>query len=567
MDNFWNTSGSILFEANATEAEVETRLVLPLLEALGYDRGLDIASKKSVSFHQGRKPRGRPNEADFVLYNGSDRSNYASLMVVEAKRPKEKLEYGQEQAESYAFALRAPIYLLINGLALEIWQLQVVESSALIFDCTIVELLKHRGEIEALISKAAVIQYCKKLGLKNFVSVAEDTTNYISAEVKRTKLARLFIHRTLTQSSVLPEIDSSNLLTEFHSGALITGPSGYGKTELSHHLFCTALSDYEASRDQRIPLEIPLLELDAVGSSIQVFAHHRVQAHCPQITKAKFEDMLRQNGAIYILDGMERVHSNRRSILAAQISNVLRDFPKISVFVFSRPSCAVEIALSTLELQEFSHDQRIEFVRATIDDHSHSIIWDLPSSLKDCLGHPIFLKLLCEHYIQFSSHPENLTRLFEDWLKRALAWRDPTPAIQVQREAALSVLAERTFSGPLSKSGAYRILREADFDDQIFNALVESGALNISKNNVELVHEALADFLRAKHLSSLPIENFVVELEQAEFANDSLLAVLLMDQLPEHDYQLELWKRLIKSGIRAYLGVFRIRAETSSALL
>ena len=52
--DFWNA----LPESDMldSEANVELRLVVPLLEALGYDRNVDIDSKYPVDFQQGRKP-------------------------------------------------------------------------------------------------------------------------------------------------------------------------------------------------------------------------------------------------------------------------------------------------------------------------------------------------------------------------------------------------------------------------------------------------------------------------------------------------------------------------------
>ena len=60
--SFWEGIGSGSF---ANEATVETRLVYPLLEVLGYGHK-DIHSKFPVKFHEGRK--GRPNEADFAVF-------------------------------------------------------------------------------------------------------------------------------------------------------------------------------------------------------------------------------------------------------------------------------------------------------------------------------------------------------------------------------------------------------------------------------------------------------------------------------------------------------------------
>lgn len=304
----------------------------------------------------------------------------------------------------------------------------------------------------------------------------------------------------------------------------------------------------------------------AEGISIFKYAHERINAHCPHITDSKWRDVCRQDGAIIFCDGLERVQSSRRAHIAAEISAIRRDFPKVVLFVFSRPSATADVYLPAVRLKELDYEQRQEFQKGIISGIAHNISWDLPKALNARLGHPLFLRLICEHYSKFGSRPETLTKLFDDWLTKFLGWSDGSPAIRVRREAALLLLAQQSLVEPLSNIAAFGMLIKAGFDEEIFNALVQSDALNISQSNVELVHEALADFLRAKHLASLSLEEFRTSTERTTFRNDSLLATLLMGQIPNPHYQRALWERLSQSGICEYLGAFKFRADASSML-
>lgn len=567
MDDFWESIGNLAFDPSDTEAVVETRLVMPLLQALGYDRDRDIIPKKSVQFQQGRNRPGRPNEADFVLYDGPIKNRNTSLIVLEAKRPTEKLENGIGQAESYAAALKTPVFILTNGLRLEIWQVQLSGESKLALECTTAELAAKRGAIESLISKQAVIAHCKGLWSKDFALSAGETTAYIEAELTRTSWARPFVQRNLSREGNQQAVTSSELLPQFPGGAMITGPSGFGKTELADHLFRSALSAHESLVSRKLPVEVRLTDVTAEGSSILQYASTRIQAHCPQITNAKFDDILRDNGAVIICDGLERVQASCRARVVAEIAAIRRDKPKVDLFIFSRRSSVDDVCLPILEIEELNYEQRHEFAKTILEDVNYVILNSLTGSLASRLGHPIFMKLICEYYNKFKSHPSTLSSLFDEWLERVLKWCDPTAAIQVQRECALSLLAERTLFSPVTKAEAFRVLREAGFGEEVFNALVESDALDISQNTVELVHEALADHLRAKHLASLSFENFISALKQVTFHNDSLLATLLMGQIPQPPYQRALWKRLCESGAREYLGTFKFRADASQTLL
>jgi type I site-specific restriction endonuclease len=123
MADFWSDIAGVDLRG---EGNVELRLVIPLLHALGYEDE-DIDSKYPVVFQEGRL--GRKPEADFVCFHGPLHNRDTSLLVVETKRQGEELPDGKAQGESYAANLRAPLLLLTNGEALEIWQLQKTQDS------------------------------------------------------------------------------------------------------------------------------------------------------------------------------------------------------------------------------------------------------------------------------------------------------------------------------------------------------------------------------------------------------------------------------------------------------
>jgi hypothetical protein len=80
-DQFWNEISRQTFE---NEAEVETSLILPLLDALSY-AAEDIRPKYPVIFQEGR--RGRKPELDFAVFGKKPHCRATSLIAVEAKSP------------------------------------------------------------------------------------------------------------------------------------------------------------------------------------------------------------------------------------------------------------------------------------------------------------------------------------------------------------------------------------------------------------------------------------------------------------------------------------------------
>ncbi len=96
----------------ATEKEVEIRFIVPLLERLGYtedDRAdgfpieIIVGSKRTVA------------EADFVLFDGRNRSMDNALLVIEAKRTTKRVKDHVSQARSYAMFMGTPYYMVTNG--------------------------------------------------------------------------------------------------------------------------------------------------------------------------------------------------------------------------------------------------------------------------------------------------------------------------------------------------------------------------------------------------------------------------------------------------------------------
>jgi hypothetical protein len=246
-DRFWDDVALRTFE---NEAAVETRLILPLLRALGYDDA-DIRPKYPVIFQEGR--RGRKHEADYVVFAEKPHSRATSLIVVEAKAPNKGLGDGKSQGESYAANIRTPLLMITNGARLEVWQLQPNLESELVLGCSISDLTTKRGEIEALLTKEAVIAYSRTLRHKSFGLLARDLSAYERAEFERPGEARCSIVRKLKESGPRSaDCSSINLLQVFTEGALIVGASGYGKTTLTS----TTLADYFAARDSRIRFSV-----------------------------------------------------------------------------------------------------------------------------------------------------------------------------------------------------------------------------------------------------------------------------------------------------------------------
>mgnify|MGYP001602846469 CR=1 FL=1 len=323
-----------------SEANVELRLVVPLLEALGYDRNVDIDSKYPVDFQQGRKPMpGRKPEGDIVCFNGALHDRDTSLLAVEAKASNQPLPPGKVQGESYAQNLRAPLLLLTNGQEFEIWQQQASLESECVLAIAVSDLAANRGTVERLLNKTAVRDYCAGLKFKTIVEATADFGPYETAELLRLRSDPPAIARTLTvpqAGGTKIEIESGKLLGGYKSGAIVVAPSGYGKSTLARSLFKQAIEERWREHHKPVAIEASLPDIEASGVDLLPFLHQRLQAHIPGIMEQTFRDLVRTVGVTVICDSMDRTSHAFQKRVTTAISLLLRDYPLSQVFLFSR---------------------------------------------------------------------------------------------------------------------------------------------------------------------------------------------------------------------------------------
>lgn len=151
---------SVADKTFSSEKEVEIRFVLPLLERLGFSEE-DRADGHPVEQIVGvRKIR---TEADFVLFNGLNRSKDNALLVVEAKKVGKNLADHISQARSYAMFLCTPYYLVTNGDEIRVYLYRSpIESDVEVFKSTRHDIRTTIGTLYNLISRQAIVEYKRK---------------------------------------------------------------------------------------------------------------------------------------------------------------------------------------------------------------------------------------------------------------------------------------------------------------------------------------------------------------------------------------------------------------------
>lgn len=567
-ENFWSNFSD---RVALNEAAVETWFVLPLLEALGHDP-LNIAPKVPVLFQEGRNTRrGRKPEADFVVYAEKPFSRATSLIVVESKHPSEPLDGGREQGESYAQNLRTPVLLLTNGVQLEVWQLQQTTESECVLSCDVASLVQQRGALEALLSPDALRSHCQQFTYKRFDLLTGNLSDYESAAHKRvSQVAKDTIGRRLKNADAKNEHSSLELLDFGGRGAVVTSPSGYGKTMLARSLLHEGIERRWSDSANPLPIDVFAPDLAFSRQPLEVFLAMRVEAHKPGFSEANLKEIARKDGLLVIVDGFERIDHTGRSWLEAQLRLLFDGYPKVRVYLMSRSGVVPgSLGLTFLTLQPYSPGELRDLAeqRSRTLDNIHHVFSGAPSHIFRLGEVPLIADLVLDHYATFRSYPTNLSALFENWLRQILSASNRLD--QAFDRKLLEDIAGATVGGPIDIARAHELAAGHPNPDAALNRLVEQDALSIRGTTVELQHEALADHLRTTRFWASNPSVDEAQLDLLAFEPSSQFALLLVSNAPNADARSAAWKAIARRDFALAIQSLRFagfdRAFKSSA--
>ena len=140
-----------------SEREVEAYFIAPLLEKLGYEYD-DIVIGYPVEMFKGVQKT--KTEADFVLFNGSYRTEENVLLIVEAKKSDKGISIDHiSQAKSYAQELLPACYIVSNGQQIIVMQFNgMLIPDERVMDFDRLELHDKWNDLYNYASKKATIQ-------------------------------------------------------------------------------------------------------------------------------------------------------------------------------------------------------------------------------------------------------------------------------------------------------------------------------------------------------------------------------------------------------------------------
>ncbi|MGV1777157.1 type I restriction enzyme HsdR N-terminal domain-containing protein [Agrobacterium fabrum] len=558
--DFWNNDHTL---PEALEADVETWFVLPLLEALGHDRA-NVASKVPIRTRIGHNQRpGRKPEADFVIYAEAPFGASTSLAVIETKRTSEPLnDDAREQAESYSRIFLAPVVLLTNGRQLQIWQLQPTAESTCVFRCDVQSLTQHRAEVEDLLSVEALKHNCSVLQSKRFDLAARDLGEYErNLFDKNTELATSSVARALLHAASDQPVQSGDLLRDFPRGAIITGPSAYGKTRLGAMLLVKAVEERWADLNAKLPFDVFLPDLAMSNKALDAFLAENVSAAKPGYSVASLERDARESGLIIVADGFERMPVDDRQRMEAMLRVFLQRFPKIQLFLLSRFAPANPAEMPLLKLQGYQPVQlnALTKLRAISLPGIGHAFQQAPDHITRMAEVPQIADMILEQYSADGRYTNSIAELYERWLDRLLSAQ--THVVRALDRRYLAGLADATRAGPIGIDAALAIAPSPADAQAALERLGDNGALNVRGSTIELTHEGLADYLRALHVwekdrsSGSSDDDLIAAADPA-----SLFPVLLVATAINAQARSRAWRAIARKDLRAAIRSLRLAA-------
>jgi hypothetical protein len=326
----------------------------------------------------------------------------------------------------------------------------------------------------------------------------------------------------------------------------------------------------QATDSNILPFYIDLPDAAATKRTVLDYAQERLYAHSQQLSMPAFSYLLRAAGGVLLLDGFDRLAPSVRPTYSAELKALRRDYHGLQIFVFSRTSSRPDVGLPLLELREYSDEEQVAHAQITAarrGDPSQGAIGFMPQALRTLCKIPLLLQLALAYWYDHQVFPPDLKVLFRSWIDQLLDTPAAIPSQLIVLEGALSLIASESSHRTLSGANAINILRENGYAVTILDDLVRSDALRMVGGSLELVHEALGDYLRALRLAQNDSASLIDELTKIELDTDSLFPILLAAVLESHRIQQVLFRRLAQIDLLTYFDALRYRADLSAEFL
>lgn len=505
-----------------SEAEVRSKLIVPLLELLEYPKDFR-AEEFPVYGYEGSKAL-KTKAADFIQFTSDDFSAHRgksdqdlewvykhSLLIFEAKKPTKEME--KRQPVFYAAWTKSVAYVISNGIKIEGYLVNANYSDNCVFSCEVEEIPEKWEKINLL-------NYHRILELKKSADQNGEWTNRDPYEnyknVMRIRCSdELYacVDRNLKEFTYDFNLIKNRKGKKFedildNTCKIITSDPGGGKTFLMWMLMREYLSGH-VDAEEKIPVILEGRYYGRVYHSIVDGIYSEFHMLVPFMTKERIEERIRQGGFVILFDALDEV-AYKYDALAYDLHRIRRNTANVIILTsrmqnYKRDFCTEFIHYSLEPLDDAQIMNLLkQYSRGRMEIGLHQI----PKRLLEVIRTPLFLRLFVsiskrgERYLLPSNHAD----LFQQYIAEKMRVLSCTLYEERMIRSILGEYALYSFENGDNTDQFFEILNEiCDGTDKqkFYEKLWKTGLIFDAAQGIKYFHRAMQEFFVAVKLSVL----------------------------------------------------------------
>lgn len=518
-----------------SEAEIRSKLIVPLLELLKYPKSFR-AEEFPVYGYEGGKPL-RPKSADFLQFTSDEFGKHRgkselelewvynhSLLVFEAKKPTEKILI-KGQPVFYSAWTKSVAYMISNGVHIEGYIVNANYSDTRVFSCKVEDIPSHWESINKL-------NYNNIIDLKKTIKDARQMINIDCYEnyknamrVRCSEELDICLDRKFKIISIKSEekligeeIKFSEIID--YSSKVITSEPGGGKSYLSWMM----MSEYLklcGNAESKIPVLLQGKYYGKVFKSIIDGIYEECNWLVPSLTKDQIENRLREGGFIIIFDALDEVLEDKDELFYQLIQ--LSKNTKNSIIVTSRVDYYKKHPQTgfnhySLELLEVKQIQ--EMLSYYCDNKSIALFHNIPKRVLELMRIPLFLNM----FISISKRsgmnrmPSNYSELFQEFIDcefTEFSFYNKNIAISMLGKYAVQSLKNGECSEYFFEL-LHTMFKDGNIE-KICEEIYDTGLISNSRQGIKFYHKTFQEFFVAIELSKWDEEKLEKWLNESLF--------------------------------------------------
>lgn len=496
------------------EAEVETKILLNIFKLLGFTHH-DRADKIAVEMFFGREKKTKV--ADFILYNGTDRSAQSALIAVEAKKIGESLDGAENQVISYSAWAGTPYYMVCNGekLLISRHNPQSINVEKVLIDIKNIDIdfdvvNSFANKTKVLISKERIDYintYYPKIELlpsaeffSEYLSKLKARFSYHSQILKplsSDEESDIYLPITIVEGLKKFNIDElTNKVISDQKVILVEGPPGCGKTTMCSRLTTRLVEQICSKRLDIVPIYISLRD------KVPADTFNAFEFSCNQLGVRVFQEIyknkIEESLIIIILDGLDEI-----SDIESGIKNIRRLMSKgdiHSLIITSRPHVIEKLnpeklGISNCHIQELNATE----IKSVAEKFNVSLDIDSSNSYLD-LSSPLLLLMYLKLKMEgFDERRVRIYHLYIEYITVLTKYFNNNDnksyideILRVLKSVSVEVVRNSNLNKSISINEMFALMKHEDKD--YFSDLIRCGIITSKDNKLSFIHKSFEEF-------------------------------------------------------------------------